>query len=511
MRQLSGHDASFLYSDTAHANANVTFVQIYDQSTAPGGKVRFKSILAHIESRLHRSPIFRSKLLRVPLELDRPYWVEDEHFDLEYHVRHIALPAPGDWRQFCIQASRIHARALDLHRPLWEIYVIEGLDSIADLPPGSFALLTKIHHAAIDVESHNEIVEVLHDTTRRPPRADPPEPWFPERPPGALALMCRGVLHALLSPLRLAGPLAQLAPAAMAFTRELLRPEHLTATRFNSVVSPHRVFDTRRFMRDEFERIRRLVPGATLDDAVLAICGGGLRRYLAAHGELPAADLAALTPADSGGVAHAPADAWRHVQLGTHLADPVQRLALIRRQTRATQPFDRLAAARAQSEVEEQAPAATLAVTRKLFGSSAIAAGHGLPLASCVVTPVPGPAVPMYLGGARMTYYSAILPIADGMGLVFAVTRYDGRIVISPTSCRELMPDPQAFTQCVRDSFQEYLALAAPAAGGTAVRPARRGGSASGRRRPAARTPRKAANAPRAAPAGRPRSTAPRR
>ncbi len=511
MRQLSGHDASFLYSDTAHANANVTFIQIYDQSTAPGGKVRFKSILAHIESRLHRSPIFRSKLQRVPLELDHPYWVEDEHFDLEYHVRHIALPAPGDWRQFCIQASRIHARALDLHRPLWEIYVIEGLDSIVDLPPGSFALLTKIHHAAIDVESHNEIVEVLHDTTRRPPRPEPPEPWFPEQPPGALALMCRGAVHALLSPLRLAGPLARLAPAAMAFARDLLRPEHLmTATRFNSVVSAHRVFDTRRFMCDEFESIRRLVPGASVDDAVLAVCAGGLRRYLAAHGELPAADLAALTalgPARGGTTA-----SWRQVQLGTNLVDPVERLALIRGQARAAPSIERAAAARAQSEVEEQAPAATLAVTRKLFGHSSIVTGRGMPPASCTVTPVPGPSVPMYLGGARMTYYSAILPIADGMGLVFAVTRYDGRIVISPTSCRELMPDPQAFTQCVRDSFQEYLALAQPAAAAAPpLRPARPGGSASGRRRPKAPTPRTVATAPRAAPAGRPRSTAPRR
>ena len=152
MRQLSGHDANFLYTDTTQANANVTFIQTYDPSTAPGGKVRFKSILAHIESRLSRSPIFRSKLQRVPLDLDHPYWVEDEHFDLEYHVRHIALPKPGDWRQFCIQASRIHARALDLSRPLWEIYVIEGLDGFLDLPRGSFALLTKVHNATIDIE-----------------------------------------------------------------------------------------------------------------------------------------------------------------------------------------------------------------------------------------------------------------------------------------------------------------------------------------------------------------------
>ncbi len=505
MRQLSGHDASFLYSDTAQANANVTFVQIYDQGTAPGGTVRFKSILAHIESRLHRSPVFRSKLRRVPLELDYPWWVEDEHFDLEYHVRHIALPAPGDWRQFCIQASRIHARALDLQRPLWEIYVIEGLDSIDGLPRGSFALLTKIHHAAIDIERHNEIVEVLHDTTRRPPRPLPPAPWFPERAPGAAALMLRGLLRTLRSPLRLAAPLARLAPATrafVAFTRDLQRAEQVTATRFNSVVSPHRVFDTRRFLRSEFDAIRRLVPGATVDDAVLAVCAGGLRRYLAAQGELPQADLAARCAI--GGRSGEGTVTWRQLRFGTGEADPVRRLALIHEQTAAPPPDEPAEAGDGAAGGDAAPP-----TLPRRFGRSAIASGLGLPLASCTVTPVAGPAVPMFLVGARMSYYSAILPIEDGMGLVFAVTHYDGRVIVSPTSCRELMPDPQAFTQCVRDSFQDYLALAAVAA--PPLRPARRRGSAAGRPSPAARQARKAATAPRAAPAGRPRSKAPPR
>ena len=119
MRQLSEHDAAFIYSDTAHANSNITLVHIYDQSTAPGGVVRFKQIKAHVESRLDQLPNFREKILRVPMDLDYPYWVEDENFNIEYHVRHIALPKPGDWRQFCIQSSRIHARPLDLQRPLW--------------------------------------------------------------------------------------------------------------------------------------------------------------------------------------------------------------------------------------------------------------------------------------------------------------------------------------------------------------------------------------------------------
>ncbi|MGE5336185.1 MAG: wax ester/triacylglycerol synthase family O-acyltransferase [Gemmatimonadota bacterium] len=490
MRQLSGHDAAFLYSDNVHSNANVSLIHIYDQSTAPGGKVRFKSILAHIESRLHRSPVFRQKLRRVPFELDHPYWVEDENFDLEYHVRHIALPKPGDWRQFCIQAARIHARPLDRSRPLWEIYVIEGLDSFLDLPAGSFALLTKVHHAAIDVEHGSEITMLLHDLTATPARDEPPEPWFPESPPGIFSLVCRGLMSTLTSPLRLAGPLTRavrrVTPAAFSLARDiLLRPERLPVTRFNSVVSPHRVFETRRFVLDEFKEIRSLVDGATVNDAVLAVCGGALRRYLAAEHELPQASLTAIAPfyireadADTG---ERPDVSWLHLRLGTDLADPVQRLAQIRDQMQSSDTVARAVGARELTDIGQHAPAATLALTSKLLGRAYLGIGHRAPLANCTITNVPGPTVPLYLCGARMTYFSAIMPISDGMGLVFAVTSYDGKVVISPTSCRELLPDPEAFAQCVRDSFQEYLAAArrsrhrrsAPRAKKTPVRPAR--------------------------------------
>ena len=489
MRQLSKQEAGFLYADTVQVNANVTYVQIYDQSTVPGGTLRFKTILAHLDGRLHRSPVFRNKLLRVPAELDEPYWVEDENFDLEYHVRHIALPKPGDWRQFCIQASRIHARALDLHRPLWEIYVIEGLDSITDLPPGSFALLTKTHHAAIDMQSRNEFFDVLNDTTRRPKKPEPPEPWFPEPAPGAMALLCRAGVHLVREPGRLVAPLRRAVPRLRAFASDVLQPEPaLTATRFNAVVSPHRVFDTRRFHRAEFERIRRLVPGAPLLDAVLAVCAGGLRCSLQGHGELPQADLSALVPVgvDLGGVRQdepGPGDrhdASRGILFGTALADPVQRLAHIREQ--------RLVAAAAAAA----APADP---------------SQRLPQPCCTVTWVPSPSRPVYLHGARMTYVSAILPIADGMGLVFAVTAYDDLIVVSPSSCRELMPDPLAFTQCVRDSFQAFLALAAV----DAPRPSSPRASAAGKPSPLVRGAGTAARRPRPATAGRPRSTAPKR
>lgn len=468
MRQLSGHDAGYLYADTAHSNANVSLLHIYDQSTAPGGVVRFKQILAHLERRLHRAPLFRQRLQRVPLGLDHPYWVDDENFDLEYHVRHIALPKPGDWRQFCIQASRIHARALDLDRPLWELYVIEGLDSFLDLPVGSFALLLKTHLAAIELGAVSALTALLHDTDADATHSGPPEPWFADAAPGRLALVARGAVQSAAAPLRLARPLwraaSHVAPAAAALAREmLLRPENLPPTRFNSVVSPHRVFETRRFAEAEFDVVRRLVPDATLDDAVLAVCGGALRRYLDHHGELPEGHgLSAISPAghDADGSA-GDGPTWRHTALHTDLADPVARLAAIRDGRHAApDAVTQALGSRAWREAGEQASAAMLAWSRRLALRAGAQLGRRTPPAHCTITHIPAPAQPQYLCGARMTYTSAIVPISDGLGLAFAVTRYDGRVVISPTSCRELMPDPEQFALCLRDSFQEYLALA---------------------------------------------------
>ncbi len=489
MRQLSGHDAGFLYSDTTHSNANVSLLHIHDQSTADGGVVRFKSILAHIERRLHRAPLFRQRLLRVPLGLDRPYWVDDEEFDLEYHVRHIALPKPGDWRQFCIQVSRIHARPLDTDRPLWELYVIEGLDSFLDLPVGSFAMLLKTHLSAVDVNQLGELSALFYETTPRPTREGPPEPWFADNPPSSLGLIWRGLTRSLTVPMRLAGPLTRVAtrvmPAAVELASEmLLRPENLPVTRFNSVVSPHRVFETRRFPESEFDAIRGLVDSATLDDAVIAVCGGALRRYLDAQGELPAGhSLAAILPepASRGGDGLA----WRHVPLGTDIADPVERLRAVHLQYSADpDTVTKVIGSRALADVAEQISASTLAMTRRLLDLASARVGRRAPPANCTISSVSHPAgsgTTMYLCGARLSYFSAILSIHDGLGLAFAVTRCDGKVVISPTSCRELMPDPERFAQCLRDSFQEYLALAqaAPAAAAPKKAPAKRVRSAS--------------------------------
>ena len=484
MRQLSGHQAGFLYADTPHANANVSLLHIFDQATASGGVVRFKSVLAHLSRRLSASPLFRQRLQRVPLGLDHPYWVDDENFDLEYHVRHIALPKPGDWRQFCIQTSRIHARALDLDRPLWEAYVIEGLDSFLDLPVGSFALLLKTHLAAAGLQQLAQLSAMLLDDSADPPPDGPAAPWFADSAPGRLALVGRGLAHNAAAPMQWVRPLTRavtkVAPAAAALASEmLLRPETLPVTRFNSAVSPHRVFETRRFSEADFDAIRQLVPGASIDDAVLAVCGGALRRYLDAQGELPEGhSLTALRPLawDHLGSDELHDAAWRPVHLGTDEADPVRRLASL--QAQSSVPAGAMAHRLGNPDLASAAalaPAALLAWSRRLAGRAAARMAPLVPTAHCTIAEMPAPARPLFLCGARLSYFSAILPISDGLGLSVAITRHDGRVVISPTSCRELMPDPDVFAQCLRDSFQQYLALARarPADAGKRPRPPR--------------------------------------
>ncbi|MDH3336422.1 MAG: hypothetical protein OEM85_04670 [Gammaproteobacteria bacterium] len=183
MQQTSGLDAAFLYMETANAPTHIGSVGIFDPSTAPGGIVRFKRIIQTVMERAHLAPYLRQRLVEVPFNADFPYWVRDESFDPEFHIRHIALPKPGDWRQLCIQVSRLHARALDRSRPLWELYVIEGLDNVAGIPPGCFALMTKLHHAAIDGVTSQAVATALADPTPEIRTVEGAQEWHADNPP----------------------------------------------------------------------------------------------------------------------------------------------------------------------------------------------------------------------------------------------------------------------------------------------------------------------------------------
>jgi WS/DGAT/MGAT family acyltransferase len=462
MEQLSGLDAAFINIETRVAPTHISGLAIYDQSTAPGGRVTFKGILANLESRLHLARCFRQKLVRVPLGFDHPYWIEDANFDLEFHVRHIALPKPGDWRQLCIQVARIHARPLDLERPLWEMYVIEGLDGVDGLPAGSFALLTKIHHAAIDGVSGVEITAATHDLT---PEADPPTPdeaWLPEREPSLVELAVRSTVNNVRQPFRFARILSEAAPPAI---RALMQRRDgaesgswdVPRTRFNGRVSPHRVFEARTFSLADVKQIRKRVEGATVNDVILSVCGGALRCYLEHHQELPVESLSAFAPIstrteDQAGKAGNQVSGM-FVELHTDEPDPVRRLEKVYQTTVSSKELTKAVGARSMTDVTQTMPGVLAGISERLVARTGLMS-RMRPVANCVITNVPGPQIPLYFTGAKMVANFGLgLPMA-GLGLFHCVLSYNGAISVAITGCRDQMPDPEFYAECLDDSFR---------------------------------------------------------
>lgn len=472
MQQLSGMDASFLYFETGNAPTHIGSFAIYDQSTAPGGRVTFKGILGNVERRLHLARCFRQRLVKVPLDADHPYWIEDPDFDLEFHVRHIALPQPGDWRQLCIQTARIHARPLDLSRPLWEIYVIEGLNHVDGVPPDSFAVLTKIHHAAIDGVSGAELTAALHDTR---PDAEPPPPdeeWRPERVPSFLELAARTAANNIRQPFRFARVMSQTIPPIARVLRsdsseEVEAAGPVPRTRFNGTVSPHRVVEGRVFSLEGIRDIRKRVPGATVNDVVLTVCSGALRRYLQHHGELPHESLVAMAPIsvrsdEQRGSAGNQISAMA-VTLFTQVADPLERLAKVQRGTQGSKATAEALGARTMTDITQVLPGSLSGLAARLYSRLGLA-NRVKPFLNTVITNVPGPQLPLYFTGAKMVGLYGMGPVMDGMGLIHPVFSFSGRISISVTACRGQMPDPSFYAECLQASFDELLAAALEAA-----------------------------------------------
>ena len=241
MQQLTELDNAFVQMESSRTPMHISPVIIYDQSKLRGGKVRFKKILEVFRQNLHKSAVFRRKLAGGAMGFDTPYWIEDASFDLEFHVRHIALPKPGDWRQLCILLARLHARRLDLRRPLWEAYVIEGLNEVQGLPAKSFAIMLKVHHAAIDGVSAAEILSAIHSPTAKPEPAQAEEAWQGENPPSSLQVWSRAYWNNLKRPVKFVETIGELLPNLIRANRGAAErdPEpkpHMVKTRFNGQV-----------------------------------------------------------------------------------------------------------------------------------------------------------------------------------------------------------------------------------------------------------------------------------
>lgn len=462
IQQLSAQDAQFLYAQSPATLTHVMSINILDPSTAPGGKVRFRDIVEHVRNRLDTSPVFKRKLQRLPLDFDHPYWVEDTSFELEAHCTHVRLPEPGDWRQLCIQAARHFSRPMDMSRPLWDLYVVEGLDRIPGIAPGSFAVLTRIHHAAIDGASGAHMFVALSDIDANgtPAIKVPPGSFELGKPPSPAEIIARATSANLTSPIKFMNSLMKLSPALLnAAQKGLSEGVHgVPKTRFNAEITPNKMFDATGFAIAELSKIRKLVDGATINDVVLAICSGALRRYLKHHKELPADSLVAVAPINrrtSGREAEKPGNniSAMNVELATNLADPIDRLAAIQAYTAQAKEAKAGLSARVLTDLTQHIPGATLAGVSRLLTSPRFAPKA----ANVFISNVPGPQFPLYMAGARITHQFAMAPLSHNMGLFIATPSYDGRIAFCVTSERHIMPDIAFFCECIDAAFQELL------------------------------------------------------
>jgi WS/DGAT/MGAT family acyltransferase len=475
MRQLTGLDAAFLAMETRTVYGHVGSVCVLDPANSPE-PFSYERFLRLIESRLPLVPPFRRRLVEVPLGLDQPYWIEDGDFDIEFHVRELALPAPGDDRQLAEQAARLHARPLDRSRPLWEIYLIWGLQG------GRVAIYTKVHHAAIDGISGNDVLAAMLDLSPhgRPPAEPQPEGAeraVPvERLPNALELLARSAVSLAEHPMRAvrlgAGLLRSVPSLAtnpmrprLPLVDRLLRPDGAAAVLsqpgfrapplpFNRPITQHRRWAFRTLPLSEVKQIKSAT-GCTVNDVVMALCAGALRRWLIDHDALPPGPLVAAVPVsvrtEEQQGTHGNQVSTMLAVLPTHLADPGQRLGVVHGAMRAAKEQHRALPATLLADVTQFAMPALAGQAARL--SARLRLVERVNLFNLIISNVPGPNVPLYYAGATLLACYPLSAISDGQGLNITVMSYRDQMFFGLIACRELVPDVDRLAGYVQDEL----------------------------------------------------------
>jgi len=500
VRQLTGLDAQFLALETPRQAGHVGGLAVLDPSSRPAGRLELEDLMGLIAERLPLLPPFRWRLKPVPLGLDYPYWIDDPDFDLEYHVRELALPPPPSDEKLAEQVARIFSRPLDRARPLWEAYLIQGL------PDGRVAVLTKIHHATIDGLSGAEIMGSLLDLA--PEGREPPGPQEskPDREPSELSMLGRGLLGAphylerVVQNLPRALPALDYAPMLSGVpgvsrlsrvTRRVLRTarrqppsrvlerSHLTPPRtsFNGRVSPHRRFSFGQLSLDDVKVIKDHY-GCTVNDVILAVCAGAVRRWLIAHRELPDRPLVAQVPISVRGEDQMGSYGNRigmlSVPFRTDQPDPEQRLALTHEAMRTAKDTHQALPANLLQDAAEFIPPAVFARAARV--SFSLAATRQ-PIWNLVVSNVPGPQVPLYLAGARLEANYPVSVITDGMGLNITVMSYCGHLDFGIVADRDQMPDVWELIGWLGEALDELRPGTGSPAGPRSARPSSAAGS----------------------------------
>ena len=487
MQQLTGVDSTFLYMESPTTFGHVSSLIIYGGENVEGAT--FENAKALFAERLHLLDPMRRKLVEVPFDLDHPYWIEDPDLDLDFHIRQTAVAPPGTDEQLAELVSRLIARPLDRSRPLWELYVIYGLEG------GRVAQLTKIHHAAIDgVGGAQLLANILDLEPEAPPKGPEPLPE-PERVPSQEEMLLRALSSLATRPykqgrllVRTLRDLPQIgqavdwasmakalpAPVARAFGQGPRRVEDeppplsktggftVPSTRFNNKIGPHRRFAFTTMPLADVKAVKDAL-GVTVNDVVLGMCSGALRTYLDKKGELPEHSLRCMIPvsvrSEEDANTYGNRVSGMLAALATDVEDPIARLHVIHEETaRAKESLGALPAD-LLTDVAEFAPPAITARASRVMARTALANRIDPPF-NLIISNVPGPQFPLYAAGAEMLHYYPVSAVADTQGLNITIQSYNGRCDFGMVACRDAVPDLWDLCHLLEESLDELKDIA---------------------------------------------------
>lgn len=471
MDKLKILDASFLYAETANTPMHVAAVQLFE---LPRGREEgfFESLRGYIGDRVHLIPFMTRRLKTTPLGMDHPVWVRDDRFDINYHVQRTRVPAPGTQSQLEQTVARLHETPLDRSRPLWQYWLIEGLES------GHVAWYTKYHHACIDGMAGQAIIDILFADSPELPPVPQPSAEAEGKDPGMLSLLWDATRNVGSQPVRSVRSLPGLARTAWNLGKRAFGSDgdglgalgqRAPKTRFNVAVGPYRSFAFGSLSLAGLKAVGK-PHGCKANDVFMAVCAGALRRYLSERGELPEKPLIAGAPVSM----RQPGDTSMSNQvtmlltsLGTHIEDPVERMCSIRDSANVGKAVaaDLAAAGGLDSLSIPGLPAAFRGV---MAMADRFRLGDFIPMPiNAVISNVAGPRRPVFLNGARMLTHYPVSIAAHGTALNMTLQSYQDRMDFSITSCLDAVPDADLLRDAMFEAWEELQ----QAAGVEAVAP----------------------------------------
>jgi WS/DGAT/MGAT family acyltransferase len=480
MKHLSIVDGAFLHMESAEMPMHVGSLNLFEPPAGYSGEGFYEAVKAHVSKRMHMAPVFTRKLALMPFDLANPVWIHDDDIDLDYHVRYMVLPKPGTIEQLEALAARLHSMLLDRSRPLWEFYIIEGL---AD---GRIGFYGKVHHAAVDGQAGVAMATSMFDLTPEPRVVKPPREarantyqlGVAELLGAALQNQARQLVESLKLLPALAKTIAGAAREAIAERRDESAEDRAARkaaapgssfkfappTPFNHSITNQRAFSAVSLPLGEVKAIGKSV-GASINDVVLWLCSTALRSYLKDSRELPDKSLVAGVPISLRQEGDTTANnqvAGTLIDLGTEIADPVERLKAIQRGTAAKKRQMGTFRGVIPTDFPSLGSPWLLSGLASLYGRSRIA--DWLRLANVTISNVPGSKVPVYLVGAKMTDYYPLSIVVHGVALNITVQSHVDQLCFGLIACRRAVPDVHELGQQVQRAMQTLRALmAAPA------------------------------------------------